>query len=283
MKKIIMIMTLCSIFGTVVAQKNVSNIRVQQHDTLLFVTYDLAVKANIDVYISFDNGTTFRGPLKSVSGAIGKGIMPEKDKMFVWDVVKDVGYIDNPNTVIKIVSSGEKALPVLGEEPAVVQYMPFSLGIEGGIAPSIVNDLTHFDIGARITQNLRPRLGFDIVKLKGSFSAFPSDDRYYHTTSLNTIQLLTGARIATPYFGKEKSLHVYTSLRIGPGYYWERYKSSYYESQSYSDASYFTFCLEWDTGLHFKHFFVGTSLSYIIEELSIGLRVGIDIGKMKSY
>ena len=104
MKKIIMSMMLCSLLGTAMAQKGVSNIRVQQHDTVLLVMYDLAVKADIEAYVSFDNGSTYRGPLKHVSGSVGKGLAPENNKVFVWNIVKEVGYVDCPNTVIKIVS-----------------------------------------------------------------------------------------------------------------------------------------------------------------------------------
>jgi len=99
---------LCSLLGTITAQNNVSNIRVQQQDTILIVMYDLAAKADVEAFVSFDGGEHYKGPLKHVSGAIGKGIMPENNKMFVWEATKEVGYGDYENVVIKVVSLEEE-------------------------------------------------------------------------------------------------------------------------------------------------------------------------------
>jgi hypothetical protein len=286
MKKIIMTVVLCSVLGMAAAQTNVSNIRVQQQDTLLFVMYDLAMKANIDVYVSYDNGVNFQGPLKHVTGAVGKGVLPEKDKIFIWDIVKEAGYVDYPSTIIKIASSGEKPLAVpegeLTLENARGQYLPASFGFEWGFAPR------KFDFGVRITKNILPYFGLDIIKLKGDigpdFLSWDGDESFY------SVQLLTGFRGASPHFGKNKNIHVYTSLRMGPGYFWHDYYWGGWENDGYYRED-FSFCLEWDTGLHFGHFFVGTTLSYLTadtdyygyDNVYFGLRLGIDIGNRKLY
>ena len=81
---------------------NVSNIRVQQSDEQLIVTYDLEGSADIEAYVSFDGGLTFRGPLQHVTGAVGRNIPSGRDKIFVWNVFRELGAVDYPNTFIKI-------------------------------------------------------------------------------------------------------------------------------------------------------------------------------------
>ena len=89
----------------VVAQDNVSNIRVQQMDHVLIILYDLAKQADIEVFASFDGGATFSEALRHVTGAVGSGVNPGTDKMVAWNVLEEFGEIDYPNTVIKIVST----------------------------------------------------------------------------------------------------------------------------------------------------------------------------------
>jgi len=119
----ILIIFLLSLNGIVVAQNNVTNIRIQQQDSVVIVTYDLAAKADIEVFVSFNNGLTFKGPLKEISGAVGKGIAPEKNKMFAWNVVNEFGFIDYPNTIIKLVSYEEREI-IVEKEPEPEPQIP---------------------------------------------------------------------------------------------------------------------------------------------------------------
>jgi hypothetical protein len=48
---------------TASAQSDVTNVRVQERNNLLYVTYDLAVTANIEVCVSFDGGVNYGEPL----------------------------------------------------------------------------------------------------------------------------------------------------------------------------------------------------------------------------
>ena len=90
---------------TTTTQNHVSNVRVQQSDEQLFVTYDLAATADVEAYISFDGGATYRGPLQHVSGSIGKEQTTGREKIFVWNAVREVGYVDIPNAVVKVVAT----------------------------------------------------------------------------------------------------------------------------------------------------------------------------------
>ena len=110
-KKALILIILLSIFGVSAAQNEISNVRVQVVDTIVVITYDLEVKADIKAFISLNNDGKFM-TLKEVSGAVGKGILPEKNKIIIWNVVKELGYVDFPNAVIKV-----EANPIVEVKP----------------------------------------------------------------------------------------------------------------------------------------------------------------------
>ena len=127
------------ICGLAKAQDNVSNIRVQQADEHLIIMYDLTEKADIEIHVSFDGGATFIGPLQHVSGAVGKGIVAERNKMLTWHVLPEVGEVDYDNVVIKVVATAE--LPEAPEpepEPEIKErqkYPPFMISLSAGARP----------------------------------------------------------------------------------------------------------------------------------------------------
>jgi len=126
-------------YGMVTAQDNVSNIRIQQREALLYVTYDLEEQADIEVYVSFDNGLTFRNRrLRQVSGEVGRGINPGKDKVLIWNVVREVGYVNYSNIVIKIVANAVTVTSTVNVTDADVsieqpQHSRFCVGVVGGV------------------------------------------------------------------------------------------------------------------------------------------------------
>ena len=120
MYRFIVIVIFCSIFGTIAAQDYASNIRTLASDEQLIIFYDLSEKADIEVHVSFDDGATFQGPLLNVIGAVGRDIPAEYDKVIVWNAVSELGDVDYPNAVIKIVTT--VAPPP--EPPRVVEQQP---------------------------------------------------------------------------------------------------------------------------------------------------------------
>ena len=97
MKKFVIKIVLCSFFGTVTAQSHVSNIRVQQSDEQLIIMYDLTERADIELHVSFDGGASFQGPLQQVLGSAGKDVSEGKDKVIVWNALREFGDVDYPN------------------------------------------------------------------------------------------------------------------------------------------------------------------------------------------
>jgi len=105
-KKIMLTLMLCSIFGITTAQNLVSNIRTEQRGARLHITYDLEERADIQVFVSFDGGVTYRSrPSRHVSGAVGEGVNPGKDKVLIWNMVGEFGYIDFSNVAIRVVAN----------------------------------------------------------------------------------------------------------------------------------------------------------------------------------
>ena len=107
-KNLIIIITIAffSVFAeNATAQDHVSNIRVRQSEENLIVMYDLSERADVEVYFSADGGRNFTGPLQYVSGSVGTNLAPEKNKMFLWYVVRELGYVDIEEAVIKIVAA----------------------------------------------------------------------------------------------------------------------------------------------------------------------------------
>jgi len=132
---IILALVLSSLFGAATAQEHVSNIRVQQRDGMIYVTYDLILNADIKVFASLDGGTTYRGPLQHVSGAVGKGISAGNDKVLIWNLLREVGYVDNSSIVIRIsanaTTSSENSAVISIEKP---EHSKYYLGLNGGFS-----------------------------------------------------------------------------------------------------------------------------------------------------
>jgi len=78
--------------------QSVSSVKAQQSDKKVIITYTLSGKSNqnfdIKVFVSKDNGKTYIGPLKLVTGDVGKDIIPGY-KRIVWDALKEHDVIDS--------------------------------------------------------------------------------------------------------------------------------------------------------------------------------------------
>lgn len=108
--KITFIMTLvCLLTGiNMKAQENLSNINVQQQDTVIYVSYDLQQKSDIYMYVSLNDGKSFLGPMNYVSGDVGYNVRPGEKKVIFWYAVSEMGYFSNSNVRFKIVAKSSK-------------------------------------------------------------------------------------------------------------------------------------------------------------------------------
>ena len=288
------------------AAHNFSNQRLQQHDGTLLVIYDLAAMADVEMFVSFDNGTTFSEPLVHVTGAIGKDVLPGKDRTIIWDVFEEVGYVNEPNTVIKLIGIERDDVIVEEQEDNEAGNMPYYkeiVRIEGGAGIPISRldepyKGYNFHLGALYTYNLSPYFGFDLVKVK-----FETGKAYWnredclncdHERNITTVQAMAGFRLSSPHFGKEKNTNLFTAIRAGAaftsenGYYWTIGGRDGKVNYGNADINRFRPSMEWDVGVQYKRVYFAVSLNgfYVPEVLHRdwrtffpfhGIKIGADV------
>ena len=280
-------------------EQSFSNLRLQYHDGTLLVIYDLEKTTDIEMHVSFDNGETFRGPLRRVVGAVGRNVTPGKEKIIIWNVVEEVGYVDYPQTVIKLIG-------VEKEEPVTSRvYYKHIIGIEGGAGIPISRvdepyDGYNFHFGARYTYNISPYFGVEVIKLKFEKGrAYWENDNSLNSDcerNLTTVQALAGLRATTPHFGVRNNITVFTALRAGMafssenGYYWTmggRDQIRYYQN---NELKRFRPAFEWDIGVQYKRVYLAASLNgFRVTDLLHrdwrqifpfhGIKIGVDIAR----
>jgi hypothetical protein len=89
MKNYILIATLLISGLTSVFSQEVKNIRVSQNGNRINVLFDLAETSKtykVDLFLTTDDGKTWIGPLKSVSGDVGNNVTFGNNRQIVWDI-----------------------------------------------------------------------------------------------------------------------------------------------------------------------------------------------------
>jgi hypothetical protein len=74
--------------------QEINNIRVTQAGNTVNILYDLTGKGQvfkIDLFYSVDDGQTWKGPLKGVTGDVGERVLPGNNKRMTWDVLSEPG------------------------------------------------------------------------------------------------------------------------------------------------------------------------------------------------
>ena len=83
--------------GSLIAQ-NISKVSASVSGDKIIVNYSLKgakfnQSFNVSLYVSRDDGSTYQGPLKEVSGDIGEGIKDGSHKIY-WDALKEMPFTD---------------------------------------------------------------------------------------------------------------------------------------------------------------------------------------------
>ena len=104
MKRILQTSLFLMFISTIFAQDIVTNIRATFSDTVVYIFYDLERTADVELYVSLDNGQIFEGPLNNVSGNIGKNQEQGKRKMIVWDAYKEFGDFESDKVKFKFIT-----------------------------------------------------------------------------------------------------------------------------------------------------------------------------------
>jgi hypothetical protein len=94
LKILFLLVGVCISFNGVT--QDVQNIRVNQSGNRINILYDLTgigKAVNVDLFYTIDNGQTWVGPLKFLSGEISNVLSPTTDKRIVWDALTEIGEI----------------------------------------------------------------------------------------------------------------------------------------------------------------------------------------------
>lgn len=91
---------------TSVFSQEVKNIRISQNGNRVNVLFDLAETSKtykVDLYVTTDDGITWTGPLKSVSGDVGNNVPFGSNRQIIWDIVSEKG-LDEGYMQFKVVA-----------------------------------------------------------------------------------------------------------------------------------------------------------------------------------
>jgi hypothetical protein len=93
MKKNILIILSLLIYTAAYTQKVIDVTPIQDNNQMV-VKYKIVEsssnqKFNVSLYVSIDGGVSYKGPLKSVTGDVGEGIIAGENTI-IWDIFKDV-------------------------------------------------------------------------------------------------------------------------------------------------------------------------------------------------
>jgi hypothetical protein len=114
MKKLIILFIAFIITSTsIINAQQIENLRIKTFEDKLNLIYDISHEKSgqlfhVKVLCSDDGGQSFNVPLKTVSGDISTGVEGGKDKIIIWDVLKDRESLKGDNFVFKIIATPDK-------------------------------------------------------------------------------------------------------------------------------------------------------------------------------
>ncbi|MBQ9475953.1 MAG: hypothetical protein IJU69_06900, partial [Bacteroidales bacterium] len=82
--------------------QNVTNTDCRQEGNRIVVTYSLDKPSDIELWYSTDGGKSYKGPLKKVSGDVGRNVRSGNNSI-VWDVLEEVESLVGTGIVFKVV------------------------------------------------------------------------------------------------------------------------------------------------------------------------------------
>lgn len=109
-----------------IAQERVTNIRIRQEDKVVTIKYDLAVRSDVKLLISLDDGEHYTDTMK-VTGMVNKIVPAGKNKMIRWQAFKDLGYGDYPEIRFKFITEENQLAPQPKQIP-IRTFVTLNLG-----------------------------------------------------------------------------------------------------------------------------------------------------------
>lgn len=135
MKTFIPAIILSFLFPGLLSAQSIQNVDFNRDGQNILISYSLSGDNNstyfIEVYCSEDGGKTYGPALKAVTGDVGPGIRPGKNKTIRWDVLSDKDELTG-QIIFDVVATEEKRIRT---------YDPYSLGIPDLFTPGGNNNL----------------------------------------------------------------------------------------------------------------------------------------------
>ena len=125
--------------------QTVTDVRFEQVNKQVKITYTLDKQADITVFVSEDGGTTWHAPLKKVSGDVGKRVQPGSKNIY-WDVLAEYDQLVGTNICCKVTPKGEENLTFtvngVSFTMIYVEGGTFTMGVTSEQEESIWNSAT---------------------------------------------------------------------------------------------------------------------------------------------
>jgi hypothetical protein len=116
MKKVMLfVFSFCILFINISMAQQIENIRVKKLADKLNILYDLTKEKpgqlfDVKLLCSADGGNNFNVTINTVSGDIGPDIYGGKEKMIIWEVLKDQKNLKSENVVFKVIATPTKII-----------------------------------------------------------------------------------------------------------------------------------------------------------------------------
>jgi len=112
-KKILLFISFIILFAIPSQAQQIENIKIKSLANKLNIIYDLTHEKagqqfEVKLLCSTDGGANFNINVTSVTGDIGKNVYGGKDKIIIWDVLKDNKNLKSENVVFKLEATPEK-------------------------------------------------------------------------------------------------------------------------------------------------------------------------------
>jgi uncharacterized protein (TIGR02145 family) len=92
------------IYSAALNSQSITNVKAEMDDNTIIITYNLKADTTsfISVSVSEDNGDSWIGPLKNVTGDVGNGIH-SGNRRIVWNVTQDKDIFSGDNILFRVV------------------------------------------------------------------------------------------------------------------------------------------------------------------------------------
>jgi uncharacterized protein (TIGR02145 family) len=121
------IILLLGLFWIRLSSQTITNVVATQEGDKVEITYELSCDrtSDIAIYVSENGGESFKGPLQSVVGDVGKSISPGK-KSITWNLLEDQQMLSGENIIFRV--KGYSKFGVLIDQRDGKRYATVQIG-----------------------------------------------------------------------------------------------------------------------------------------------------------